>query len=128
MWMAGSPSGALLQLCCRARLSGLQRLFELSDAEVSKLFPYLAHLLEADPEQHVRPRWDLCQSLLGEGIVNMHWLGTIAAVCPLTHLSCVCVYVQANSSLLTSDASSLALIHCDYLIPPLEMYSPGWSS
>ncbi|KAL4852738.1 putative inactive ATP-dependent zinc metalloprotease FTSHI 3 [Chlorella vulgaris] len=48
-----------------ARLSGLQRLFELSDAEVSKLFPYLAVLLEADPEQHIRPRWDLYQSLLG---------------------------------------------------------------
>ncbi|KAL4852642.1 hypothetical protein ACK3TF_006274 [Chlorella vulgaris] len=48
------------------RFSGLQRLFELSDAEVSKLFPYLAELLEADPEQHIRPRWDLYQSLLGE--------------------------------------------------------------
>ncbi|KAI3424101.1 hypothetical protein D9Q98_009462 [Chlorella vulgaris] len=49
-----------------ARLSGMQRLFELSDAEVSKLFPYLADLLEADPERHIRPRWDLLQSLLGE--------------------------------------------------------------
>ncbi|KAL4854156.1 hypothetical protein ACK3TF_005011 [Chlorella vulgaris] len=49
-----------------ARLSGLQRVFELSDAEVSKLFPYLAELLEADPERHIRPRWDLYQSLLGE--------------------------------------------------------------
>ncbi|KAI3424075.1 hypothetical protein D9Q98_009438 [Chlorella vulgaris] len=49
-----------------ARLSGLQRLFELSDAEVSKLFPYLANLLEADPEQHIRPRWNLLQSLLGK--------------------------------------------------------------
>ncbi|KAI3423430.1 hypothetical protein D9Q98_010646 [Chlorella vulgaris] len=49
-----------------ARLSGLQRLFELSDAEVSKLYPYLAVLLEADPEQHIRPRWDLYQSLLGK--------------------------------------------------------------
>ncbi|KAI3423415.1 hypothetical protein D9Q98_010631 [Chlorella vulgaris] len=39
---------------------------ELSDAEVSKLFPYLAELLEVDPEQHIRPRWDLYQSLLGE--------------------------------------------------------------
>ncbi|KAI3424058.1 hypothetical protein D9Q98_009421 [Chlorella vulgaris] len=48
------------------RWSGMQRLFELSDAEVSKLFPYLAELLEADPEQHIRPRWDLYQSLLGE--------------------------------------------------------------
>jgi hypothetical protein len=55
-----------LQMCCRARLAGLQRLVELSDAEVSKLFPYLADLLEADPEQHIRPRWDLLQSLLGE--------------------------------------------------------------
>ncbi|KAI3424093.1 hypothetical protein D9Q98_009455 [Chlorella vulgaris] len=49
-----------------ARLAGLQRVFELSDAEVSKLFPYLAVLLEADPERHIRPRWNLLQSLLGE--------------------------------------------------------------
>ncbi|KAI3423417.1 hypothetical protein D9Q98_010633 [Chlorella vulgaris] len=49
-----------------ARLSGLQRLFELSDAEVNKLNPYLAHLLEYDPERHIRRRWDLYQSLLGE--------------------------------------------------------------
>ncbi|KAI3424096.1 hypothetical protein D9Q98_009458 [Chlorella vulgaris] len=49
-----------------ARLAGMQRLLELSDAEVSKLFPYLADLLELDPEQHIRPRWDLYQSLLGE--------------------------------------------------------------
>ncbi|KAI3423405.1 hypothetical protein D9Q98_010622 [Chlorella vulgaris] len=48
-----------------ARLSGLQHMFELSDADVSSRFPYLAHLLEADPEQHIRPRWDLYQSLLG---------------------------------------------------------------
>jgi hypothetical protein len=44
----------------------MQRLFELSDAEVSKLFPYLADLLESDPEEHIRPRWNLLQSLLGE--------------------------------------------------------------
>ncbi|KAI3423420.1 hypothetical protein D9Q98_010636 [Chlorella vulgaris] len=49
-----------------ARLSGLQHVIELSDAEVIKLFPYLTVLLEADPEQHIRPRWDLYQSLLGE--------------------------------------------------------------
>jgi hypothetical protein len=49
----------------------MQRLFELSDAEVSKLFPYLAELVEADPEQHIRPRWDLYQSLLGEWTVSM---------------------------------------------------------
>ncbi|KAI3424076.1 hypothetical protein D9Q98_009439 [Chlorella vulgaris] len=49
-----------------ARLSGMQRLFELSDAEVSKLFPYLAELLELDLERHIRPRWNLLQSLLGE--------------------------------------------------------------
>ncbi|KAI3423429.1 hypothetical protein D9Q98_010645 [Chlorella vulgaris] len=48
-----------------ARLSGVQHVFELSNAEVSKLFLYLAELLEADPEQHIRPRWDLYQSLLG---------------------------------------------------------------
>ncbi|KAI3423431.1 hypothetical protein D9Q98_010647 [Chlorella vulgaris] len=47
------------------RLSGMQCVLQLSDAEVSKLFPYLAELLEADPEQHIRPRWDLYQSLLG---------------------------------------------------------------
>jgi hypothetical protein len=44
----------------------MQRLFMLSDAEVSKLFPYLAELLELDPERHIRPRWNLLQSLLGE--------------------------------------------------------------
>ncbi|KAL4852639.1 hypothetical protein ACK3TF_006274 [Chlorella vulgaris] len=54
------------QATITVRLSGLQRLFELSDAEVSKLFPYLAELLEYEPEQHIRPRWDLYQSLLGE--------------------------------------------------------------
>jgi heat shock protein HspQ len=43
----------------------MQRLFELSDAEVSKLFPYLAVLLDLDPEERIRPRWNLCQSLLG---------------------------------------------------------------
>ncbi|KAI3423406.1 hypothetical protein D9Q98_010623 [Chlorella vulgaris] len=53
------------QATITVRLSGLQRLFELSDAEVSKLFPYLAELLEYEPEQHIRPRWDLYQSLLG---------------------------------------------------------------
>ncbi|KAL4852743.1 Serine/threonine-protein phosphatase 4 regulatory subunit 3 [Chlorella vulgaris] len=56
-----------------ARVSGLQRLFELSDAEVSKLFPYLAELLEADPEQHIRPRWDLYQSLLGKFDPDDKW-------------------------------------------------------
>ena len=56
-------------MCCRARLSGVQHVFELSDSEVSKLFPYLAELLEADPEQHIRPRWDLYQSLLGKWTV-----------------------------------------------------------
>ncbi len=66
------PKMSVAEVCCRARLSGLQCLFELSDAEVSKLFPYLAMLLEADPEQHIRPRWDLYQSLLGEGTLSMH--------------------------------------------------------
>ncbi|KAI3424074.1 hypothetical protein D9Q98_009437 [Chlorella vulgaris] len=59
----------ILRVCLKqpSLLSGRHhRLFELSDAEVSKLFPYLALLLELDPEERIRPRWDLCQSLLGE--------------------------------------------------------------
>jgi hypothetical protein len=58
----------------------MQRLFELSDAEVSKLFPYLADLLEADPERHIRPRWDLLQSLLGEWTANVYGMRSASTV------------------------------------------------
>jgi hypothetical protein len=113
----------LLHVCCRARLSGLQRVFVLSDAEVSKLFPYLTVLLAYDPEQHIRPRWHRYQALLGE------WAACLRAVLAvwLDHVPCF-LELQASLRLLRSGASSPARVHCDYLSPPLEMYSPGWSS
>jgi hypothetical protein len=61
-------------------LAGVQRLLELSDAEVSKLFPYLAELLEADPEQHIRPRWNLLQSLLGEWTASVYGMRSACIV------------------------------------------------
>lgn len=59
----------LLQLCCRDKLSDLRGEFELSDAEVSNMFPHLAELLDCTIPTlvvRIRPRWELYQSLLGE--------------------------------------------------------------
>ncbi len=91
-------------------MAGLQHLFELSDPEVSKLIPYLAELLEADPEQHIRPRWNLLQHC---------WVSGLGAcvVCAVLALWFECmprfVELQESFSLLTSGASFLALAtHC----------------